>query len=263
MTTSSVTPDALTDSASPPLWYMVYGGRFLGSEPRFYNPDDFPWVKTFEQNATVILDELRELLAKDADRLQPYFNNVMVFPPKHWKSIGFYFWGLTLHRNCRKCPRIHKVLKSIPHLTAASLSVLEPMSNINPHQGDTNAIVRGHLGLVIPAGLPDCGFQVCDEIRGWEEGKMLLFCDAHTHTAWNQTAQRRLIMIIDVMRPEFASRTDAICSHVLASIGLQMAYQRLKFLNSLPGRMKFVLHFLMRTVLRVVLPLQRRIPFAG
>ncbi|HEX6370736.1 MAG TPA: aspartyl/asparaginyl beta-hydroxylase domain-containing protein [Longimicrobium sp.] len=250
--------------AAPPAgrepWYMINGGRYPGEDPFFYEREQFPWVKTLEDNWEAIRDEIQALLASgDRDRVKPYFNRMMVFPPRHWKTMGFYFWGFRMHGNCRRCPTITRVLESIPGMTAGSLSMLEPGSNINPHQGDTNAIIRSHLGLIIPTGLPECGFQVGPEIRPWEEGKMLLFCDAHTHTAWNHSKERRLILIVDVMLPEFAARRSAICSHVLASSLMQRAYQNVAVLNRFPGSLQYALHALTRAFIRGILPIQRRL----
>jgi aspartyl/asparaginyl beta-hydroxylase (cupin superfamily) len=244
-------------------WYMIDGGRYPGEDPYFYDPAQYPWVRTLEENWDVIRRELDSLLEESGDRLKPYFNRSMAWPPRQWKTLGFYFWGLKLHRNCKGCPNITRILDSIPGLTAGSLSVLEAGANINPHQGDTNAIIRAHLGLRVPSALPDCGFQVGKEIRPWEEGKMLLFCDAHTHTAWNHSGERRMVLIVDVMLPEFAGQEGAICSHVLASSLLQRVYQRFAWLNRLPGRVHSGLHSVLRGAIRVLLPVQRRLPFAG
>lgn len=254
-------PPAPVPAAGRREWYMVNGGRYPGEDPFFYDPEKFPWVKTLEDNWQEIRREIEAMLAdqKTAGRLKPYFNRMMVFPPKHWKTLGFYFWGFRMHDNCRACPTVTRVLDSIPGMTAGSLSVLEAGSNINPHQGDTNAIIRSHLGLRVPAGLPECGFQVGPEIQPWHEGKMLLFCDAHTHTAWNHSKERRLILIVDVMLPEFAHRANAICSHVLASALLQRLYQRVQWLNKLPGKTQFALHFVVRNAIRAILPIQRRL----
>lgn len=247
-------------SSEPRLWYQLQGGRFTGDEPFFFDPAEHPWVATLEAATPMIREELKKLLDADRERLKPYFSRVMAFPPGRWKTLGFYFWKLKLHGNCRRCPGIARLLESIPNLIAGSLSVLEPGANINPHQGDTNAIIRAHLGLEVPAGAPACAFQVGDEIRSWEEGKMLLFCDAHTHTAWNHTDRRRLVFIVDVMRPEFANRTNAVCCHVLASQVLLQLYQSSAWLGRMPGRLRNFLHFALRHLIRVALPLQRLIP---
>lgn len=239
------------------VWYSIRGIRYGGEMPHFFDPKDFPWVEHLREHREVILEELSALMALDDKALQPYFNQGLVHPRRSWKSMGFYFWSLRMHRNCEACPRIAALLDSIPHLTAASLSVLEPHANINPHHGDTDAIVRGHLGLVIPAGLPDCGFQVGPEIRAWKEGEVLLFCDAHIHTAWNNTDQRRLLFLFDVMRPEFVGQTRSVCANVLASITLQWVYQRLRWLERSSGRVHHLLHGVLRGILRGVLPVQR------
>jgi aspartyl/asparaginyl beta-hydroxylase (cupin superfamily) len=247
--------------AQPQPTYIYHGGRFVGNEPFFYEPSDFPWVKQLEENWLAIRREIEALLEQHQDRLKPYFNRTMAFPPDRWKTLGFYYWNYRLHKNCRACPQTVRLLESIPNMTAGSLSVLEPGTNINPHQGDTNAIIRVHLGLSIPAPLPDCGMQVGTDIREWKEGKALLFCDAHAHLAWNSTKERRLVLIVDVMRPQFAAQTAAICSHVLAFLFLQTLYQRHAYLNRLPLRLKHLTHFLLRNMVRAMLPFQRRMAF--
>jgi len=239
-------------------WYNVFGGRYTGEQPPFYNREELPWVQVLEDNWETIRDEVTELMQEKPARLRPYFiNKSMSFPPKKWKTMGLYFWKFTMHDNCRKCPETVKLMKQIPNLTSCSLSVLEPGSNINPHQGDTDAIIRCHLGLSVPATLPDCGFQVSKEIRPWENGKALPFCDAHTHTAWNHSTNRRLILIIDVIRPEYAKQENMICAHVLASSVLQMLYQRFAFLGRQSGYLKKNLYNLLRYSIWVVLPIQR------
>jgi aspartyl/asparaginyl beta-hydroxylase (cupin superfamily) len=239
-------------------WYNVFGGRYMGQEPPFYQKDTLPWVKVLEDNWETIRDEVVTLMEDKPAKLRPYFiNKTMSFPPKKWKTMGLYFWKFTMHDNCRKCPQTIQLMKQIPHLTSCSLSVLEAGANINPHQGDTDAIIRCHLGLSVPAALPECGFQVGKEIRPWENGKALPFCDAQTHTAWNNSGERRLILIIDVIRPEFARQENMICAHVLASSVLQMLYQRFAFLGQRSGYLKKNMYNLLRYAIRVILPIQR------
>ena len=262
-TTDAPGSGALASAAAPAQpWYNLFGGRYNRGQPFFYEREDLPWTKTLEENTEVIRREMLALLEQDAKSLKPYFiNKAMSFPPRHWKTMGLLFWNLRMHKNCARCPETTRILESIPNLTAGSLSVLEPGSNINPHQGDTDAIIRCHLGLVIPGKLPECGFQVGTEVRPWEEGKSLPFCDAHTHWAWNQTTERRMILIVDVVRPEYARMKNAVCANVLASSLLQMLYQAFPWLNKTPGRIKALLYFLSRTAIRGFLPIQRRLPF--
>ncbi|MCW4629713.1 MULTISPECIES: aspartyl/asparaginyl beta-hydroxylase domain-containing protein [Marinomonas] len=245
--------------ANQAIWYEIYGGRYISDDPFFFDEKDFEWTQTLKDNWHIIRDEMLALLQEHPEKLKPYFSKNLVFPPKHWKTTGFFFWNWRIHKNCRRCPKTTAILESIPNLTGGNLSILEPGANINPHQGDTNAHVKVHIGLSIPKGLPDCGFQVGDEIRGWKEGELLLFCDAHRHTAWNHSDERRLVFIIDVIRPEFAHKKQSICVNVLATSMLQLLYQNVSWLNRLPGKTHHVLHFLIRNVLRLVLPIQNKL----
>lgn len=241
-------------------WFEIDGEHYRGNEPNFYRNEDFPWIQQLEDNWQVIRDEILALLERKQDRLRPYFIPLS-FPPRQWKTMGFYFWKYRIHKNCRSCRRTAEVLESLPNMTAGSLSVLEANSNINPHHGDTNAIIRIHLGLDIPAGLPECGFQVGNEARPWENGKALMFCDAHAHTAWNHSSQRRLILIVDVMRPEFATQTNGICRKVLATQGLQVLYKKSATLRKWPGGVKYGVLGIMKACLAVMMPVQRYLGF--
>lgn len=254
-------PAQAADGAAPAgaLWFSAFGGRYNGPEPGWYEREAFPWVKELEDNWQVMRDELLALANRDQERLRVYFNHAMVFPPKAWRTMGLLFWTWRVHDNIRACPRTAEILSRLPDLTSASLSALGPESNINPHQGDTNAVIRVHLPLIVPDGLPDCGFQVGDEARAWEEGRPLLFLDARTHFAWNRSKGTRYVMILDVFRPEFADRKAYVCANVLASIAMQGIYQRFPALNRASGRLRIMLHGMMRGAIRVILPVQRRL----
>jgi len=242
----------------PEPWFNEFGGRYSGDHPSFYDPTTLPWVKILEENWKTIRDELFTLKDSNPDRIQPYFiNKGMSFPPQKWHTMGLYFWKFTMHKNCRKCPETVKILRSIPNVVSASLSLLEANSNINPHQGDTDAVIRCHLGLSIPGKIPDCGFQVDMEKQSWQEGKVMPFCDARSHTAWNHTSGPRYVLIMDVMRPEFARRENEVCSHVLASSVVQMLYQRFPGLGLRSGYIKSFIYNVSRIAIRTMLPIQR------
>jgi aspartyl/asparaginyl beta-hydroxylase (cupin superfamily) len=78
-------------------------------------------------------------------------------------------------------------------------SLLRPGARINPHNGVHNARLICHLPLIVPS---NCGFRVGNDVREWEEGKILIFDDSIEHEAWNNSDQDRLVLIFDVWRPE-------------------------------------------------------------
>lgn len=212
-------------------WFSYDSGPFKGDEPFYFDTAEFPWVKDLEANWEEIRDELLALIGEQDDSMVPYPNKEMTSRPNQWKTFGLMFWTVKSKTNCEKCPRTWELLKNIPHLTAASFNLLEAGTTIKPHHGDTNAIIRCHLGLEVPAPAPQCAFRVGTETRSWEEGKMLMFCDAHTHTAWNNTGRKRYILVLDIMRPGFVGRKNATCARVLSSIYMEVAYQRRPWLR--------------------------------
>ena len=199
------------------IWYSASGKKFDGREPFFYDLNA-PWVDMLETEWLVIRDELNSLLQTQANCLTPYFDKTMISKPELWKVFPFFFWKRKFTENCQKCPRTTKLLESIPHMVSGSFSLLEANSTIEPHSGDTNAIVRCHLGLKVPAFLPNCGLRVGNEEKSWTEGKFLMFCDAHKHAAWNHTSEKRFIMIVDVMCSQYISRTNEICNNVFSHL---------------------------------------------
>lgn len=214
-----------------PVWFAEDGPAFRGDEPSYFNPDDFPWVKPLEAQWTVIRDELQALLAADGAALTPYMNASMASQAGRWKTFGLMFWGGRNHRRAAMCPRTMEIVKDIPGLCAVSFNLLEPQSSIKPHCGDTNAIIRCHLGLDVPAEAPRCAFRVRDEVRSWQNGRLLMFCDAYEHTAWNNTDRSRYIMVIDVFRPEFQARRAEVIWRVLTAINMGVNYQRRPWLR--------------------------------
>lgn len=212
-------------------WFSEGNAAFKGKDPCFFDPDQFDWVKKIEENWTDIRDEMMTLLTEQDDVLKPYANKAMVSRTNKWKTFGLMFWTFKDQDNIAKCPKTWALIKDVPNLTAASFNLLDEKTTIKPHRGDTNAIVRCHMGISVPDSAPKCAFRVGSETRSWENGKFFMFCDAHEHTAWNNTDAPRYIMVLDVIRPEYVKKKYDIASRVLSSINLAVNYQNSTFLN--------------------------------
>lgn len=237
------------------LWFSYTLKPYTLEEKAFYNPTDFSWTKIFEDNFDVIQKEVTDHLNK-AD-LKPYFNNALVSKSNQWKTDGLLFWGYLIKKNRHSFKETWKALKQIPGLVSISISVLEPGSSIKPHNGDTNAIIRVHLPIVVPEGLPNCSFTVKDETRAWEIGKPILFNDAQLHKAQNLSSKRRVVLLIDVIRPEFMNQELEICSKVLNGLSWQAQTQRSSKVRGLPMFVKKMWWSFSRFVIRIVLRVNR------
>ena len=54
---------------------------------------------------------------------------------------------------------------------------------------------RHHLGLIIPEG--DLGLKVGSDNFIWKKGELISFIDGVEHSAWNNSSDLRVVLIID------------------------------------------------------------------
>jgi len=235
------------------IWYSYTLKPYLLDEPGFYNKQDFEWTKLLEDNFEVIKKETLAFVQNN--QLKPYFNKSLLSKTNSWKTEGLLFWGYFFRKNHSPFSATWKVAKQIPGIVSFSISELDPNSNIKPHNGDTNAIIRVHFPIVVPSGLPECAFTVNGETRAWEEGKVILFNDAQIHCAQNLTDQKRLVLLIDVIRPDFLDQKIEICGKVLNGLAWQAITQSNPTIRNYPLWMKKLLwssiRFSARTALRI------------
>ena len=169
------------------------------------------------------------------------------------------FWSRMHKSKLEAFPQTAALLNKIPNLVGASINRLKAGAEITLHKGETNAIYRCHLGLVVPGSLPQIGFRVNNQEVCWQEGKLFAFCDAHQHTAWNHTDQDRYILLLDVIRPEFAKQKYGVCCTVLSLNTLHLMAERLgmKFLFKLNPKQLKTLTLLLKPIWYLYLPIHR------
>ena len=94
-----------------------------------------------------------------------------------------------------------RVLEQIPGLQNAWFSILSAGYHIPPHRGVTKSVLRCHLALIVPQPTEKCRIRVGDQICHWRSGKCLVFDDTFEHEVWNDTADRRVVLFLDINRP--------------------------------------------------------------
>lgn len=95
----------------------------------------------------------------------------------------------------------------MPLVYNAGFSVMRAGSIIKPHQGYTGDVVRYHLGLIVPVEDPhEVGIRVGHEVRGWKAGESMLFDDMQEHETWNRSDKDRVVLLVDLMRPDEKSK---------------------------------------------------------
>ncbi|RZK08562.1 MAG: aspartyl/asparaginyl beta-hydroxylase domain-containing protein [Flavobacterium sp.] len=202
------------------LWFNVTStSKYDGKESNYVDLSKSEWAKNLLNHLHQISDEFYGYI--NVNGMAPYFHHSMVSRKNTWKTLGLKFWNVLIYKYKNKFPVSYNFLRANPDVIAMSFSKLEPGSRILPHSGDTNGIFRVHVGMIIPGALPECGFSVRGERRSWKQGELLAFTDAFEHEAWNETDKTRIIMMLDIIRPEFKNHQRYICNQVIASLLIQ------------------------------------------
>ena len=108
-----------------------------------------------------------------------------------------------------QCPRTWEAVMQAPLPRVSGwgptvlFSLLKAGARIAPHTGMFNTRLICHLPLIVPQG---CRFRVGNEVREWEEGKLMIFDDTIEHEAWNDSGEDRVVLIFDIWRPELSER---------------------------------------------------------
>tara|TARA_R110000787_G_scaffold4455_6_gene17043 strand:- start:422 stop:934 length:513 start_codon:yes stop_codon:yes gene_type:complete len=160
----------------------------------YYNASRFPFVEKLEDNWASVLTEY--ILLKTGTI--PYFEKDLYLG--EWDVFPFMFFGDEDKDRCKLCPKTWELIKDIPGLTTASFSILRGATEIHPHTGFTDKVLRCHLGLKVPHG---CAIIVGDEPRRWQEGKCLIFDDTVEHSAYNKSTEDRVVLLLDINKDEF------------------------------------------------------------
>ncbi|MFU8764630.1 MAG: aspartyl/asparaginyl beta-hydroxylase domain-containing protein [Haliea sp.] len=180
----------------------------------FYERSEFPWVEALEAETAAIRAELLAI-EQDAEQFQPYlqsnpdlpaFNASATLDSMDWSACYLWREGVRVDAVADRCPRTVAALEQVPlclipgQMPSVLFSRLAPATRIEPHHGAVNSRLICHLPLVVPL---NCGeLRVGNDSKAWREGELLVFDDSMEHEAWNHSAERRVVLLFDIWRPE-------------------------------------------------------------
>ena len=216
------------DPRQRPLFFRMTG---LPATP-YFDRALFPWYEVLESATADIRDELRAVLGSDAglipflgerdpDITAPYLGGDPA--SRSWDAYFLHRHGRRFDEHLAKCPRTEAALSQVPltvvrdHAPEVLFSVLSPGTHIKPHHGVTNTRVVTHLPLIIPEG--DCQLVVGGQPHGWREGRCITFDDTFLHEAWNRTAHRRVVLILDTWNPYLTEPERIALKDLVEQIG--------------------------------------------
>ena len=111
-----------------------------------------------------------------------------------------------IEQTCAFVPKTIQLLKDHLGLVlrTALFSRLDPETTLETHTGWAdlaNHVIRCHLPLVVPSG-GLCGTWVDGCVETHTEGRFLCFDDSKVHRAFNYSRQERIVLILDLARPD-------------------------------------------------------------
>ena len=187
---------------------------------QYFDPAEFDWAPALEAATAHICDELVALLKEQGTAdFRAYIQardesvrldaNKSLVEDKDWSALFLVENGAPVPKAVERCPRTWEALRQAPLLDipgrapTAMFSLLKAGARIAPHTGMFNTRLVCHLPLIVPDG---CRFRVGNEVREWEEGKLMVFDDTIEHEAWNDSDEDRVVLIFDIWRPELSER---------------------------------------------------------
>jgi aspartyl/asparaginyl beta-hydroxylase (cupin superfamily) len=202
-------------------------------QPPYPDVSNEPGAGLLEDNFEAIRDEVLERFGERPDEFRPNFTPY-AYKEQGWRTVNLYSYFLRDRTNCERFPITDSVVRQIPDMSMAQIAVLNPRTQVKAHFGDTNGILRMHMGLVVPGTLPDLGIRMLREDRCWEEGKVFAISISQRHFAWNDTDHHRIVLVVDRVRPEYHRRRFEVASNALAVIAMKFVATQFPSLKDLP-----------------------------
>lgn len=197
---------------APELFYIPD----LPAKP-VYPPSDAQWCAHFTANASAIKQELEQVLGQQTAKanLRPYlgqqFSNHsslgQLANSTSWQAMDLYRNGELNEALASAFPATLNAIKGAPCYALDSspfevfFSFLKPQQQIAPHFGESNHALTAHLALDIPA---DCHLRVDHQDYAWRESELLIFDDSFLHSAHNNSAHTRVVLIFSVWHPDLS-----------------------------------------------------------
>lgn len=196
MLTMATAPlNALTHLGTPP-WLR----RRLSASPVLVpTPALFPHVADVRAAFPVIRQEaMAAMRAAKPIMHDQFFRGIA---DAGWKRLYIKWYGPLDPLARAVCPRTCALLGAMPEVHLAMFSILAPHSRIRPHNGPARMCMRYHLGVQTPND-DGCFIQVGGSRYSWRDGQDVMFDDTATHWVENNTPNPRVVLFLDIERPQ-------------------------------------------------------------
>ncbi|HGM5272384.1 aspartyl/asparaginyl beta-hydroxylase domain-containing protein [Serratia nevei] len=214
----------------------VYDRRIQG-KPVLDSAALFPDAERFTAQWRQIREEALTV-AHDLHNI-PRFHEIMIQQEsisandaRDWRMFIMKAYGQPIARNLACCPTLAALIASSPDVLSASLSFLAPGKQVPPHRGPFRGILRGYLVLDMPKradGVPAAVLKVDGREYRLHEGEFMLWDDTFEHEVWNDSAQVRTVLLLDIRRRDMPGGLRLLSSAIIALVRLNVRWMQRQF----------------------------------
>lgn len=105
------------------------------------------------------------------------------------------------------CPKLCRIIQSLPQIRLAMISKLQPRAQILPHYGPFGGILRYHLCIQEAGNCciwlnPTLKTNNLEKIYSWKNKEDVIFDDTYCHYVYNRSfTETRIVLFLDIDRP--------------------------------------------------------------
>jgi beta-hydroxylase len=176
--------------------------------PGWYNSSDFYFNRIIESNFEEIRTECMQLF--ESGEFIPHQQSKENVYETHklankWDVFDLRNGNNWIEEQCNKAPYTSTLLKSFLEIQnykygKVYFSVISGNSDVLRHKAmGLTSRTRHQLCIETPpnVGIDDLHLEVNQEIRAWEQGKIITFDDTFMHSVKNNTPHTRIVLIYD------------------------------------------------------------------
>jgi len=204
-------------------YYILYLLNYLWEDNDltvFHNTDK-DWCKNLRENYKEIRKEFIDYqksfnipIYGEITKEQDFLSNNQ---KSKWRAVILKIYGNETKLS-EYFPITSEIIRKVPKCHLCMFSILEPNKKIQPHYGANKAILRYHLGLIVPEKKESCTINVNNITKFWEEGKDIFFDDTYLHSVHNNTEEQRVVLFLDVQK-DFNNYIKNLFCNIIFIIG--------------------------------------------
>ncbi|WP_406841551.1 aspartyl/asparaginyl beta-hydroxylase domain-containing protein (plasmid) [Streptomyces sp. AHU1] len=161
----------------------------------------FPEAREFEQQFQTIKAEVDALVnLKKPQKYSEIDPGRAAEVSTDWKIYYGSLMGAISPEARTLIPSITSFAEKSPNVVSTIVSILEPGVTLKAHVGTNGGFLRYHLTLQAPeVNAPY--IRVDREEYTWREGESIILDDTFDHEVYNESDERRIVLIVDIYRP--------------------------------------------------------------